>query len=192
VAQLPSWVIGEEHKPAPGPLLLVQSFANTLDVEEASDLLADADAARPWLEDAGLLTPEAELDDRDLELARRVRDDFRAMLGANNGVPLHGELEGVAALARDRHLMVEFARTGGIEVVAPSSGELGDGLLRLLLAARDAQRDGTWSRLRLCANDECRWAFYDSSRNRSGTWCRMDVCGNRLKNRRLRARRARA
>ena len=34
-----------------------------------------------------------------------------------------------------------------------------------------AQLESEWPRLKICASDECRWAFYDSSRNRSGTWC---------------------
>ena len=54
---------------------------------------------------------------------------------------------------------------------------------------RDAQRDGSWARLKACANDECQWAFYDRSRNHGGTWCEMSACGNKLKNREFRARR---
>jgi predicted RNA-binding Zn ribbon-like protein len=58
----------------------------------------------------------------------------------------------------------------------------------LLISIRDAQADGTWSRLRVCRNPDCRWAFFDRSRNRQGTWCTMAACGNRDKNRRFRAR----
>jgi predicted RNA-binding Zn ribbon-like protein len=52
-----------------------------------------------------------------------------------------------------------------------------------------AMNDGTWSRLKVCMNDECAWAFYDHARNRSGKWCEMSVCGNRMKARAYRARR---
>ena len=48
--------------------------------------------------------------------------------------------------------------------------------------------DGSWERLKVCADHGCRWAFYDRSKNRQGHWCDMAVCGNRLKNRELRAR----
>ena len=64
-----------------------------------------------------------------------------------------------------------------------------DALFELLLIMRAAQEQDTFSRLRVCANDECRWAFYDRSKNRQGHWCNMALCGNRLKNRDLRARR---
>jgi hypothetical protein len=36
-----------------------------------------------------------------------------------------------------------------------------------------------WQRLRLCAATDCRFAFYDASRNRTGIWCSMSTCGNR-------------
>ena len=60
---MPSWVSGEESKPAPMPLLLVQSFVNTWDGDHGSDLLLDPAAAGAWLTEAGLWvaarTPDA-------------------------------------------------------------------------------------------------------------------------------------
>ena len=46
-----------------------------------------------------------------------------------------------------------------------------------------AMADGSWSRVKSCRNDTCRWLFYDHSRNRSGTWCTMAICGSRMKSR---------
>jgi predicted RNA-binding Zn ribbon-like protein len=60
----------------------------------------------------------------------------------------------------------------------------------LLLIIRDAQRDGTWGRLKACRNPDCRWAYYDRSHAGRGAWCDMAVCGNRIKNRNLRSRRS--
>lgn len=37
------------------------------------------------------------------------------------------------------------------------------------------------SRLRLCASDDCDWAFLDRSRRQNRVWCDMTVCGNRAK-----------
>jgi predicted RNA-binding Zn ribbon-like protein len=47
---------------------------------------------------------------------------------------------------------------------------------------------GTWERLKVCRDDECRWAFYDHSKNARGAWCTMRVCGNRAKARAYRER----
>jgi predicted RNA-binding Zn ribbon-like protein len=48
--------------------------------------------------------------------------------------------------------------------------------------------DGSWSRLKCCRNHDCRWSFYDYSKNRSATWCSMQICGNRTKTRAYRQR----
>jgi predicted RNA-binding Zn ribbon-like protein len=58
----------------------------------------------------------------------------------------------------------------------------------LLVRVMGAMAAGTWPRLKVCANPDCRRAFYDSSRNRSGRWCSMAVCGNRMKGRAYRER----
>ena len=54
-------------------------------------------------------------------------------------------------------------------------------LATLLAITYDAQRDGTWARLKICHHDACRWAFFDESRGRTATWCAMGICGNRTK-----------
>ena len=46
-----------EGKPAPMPLLAVQAFANTLDVEEGIDKLADPASLRGWLRRPAWLRP---------------------------------------------------------------------------------------------------------------------------------------
>ncbi|MEO8274522.1 MAG: CGNR zinc finger domain-containing protein, partial [Chloroflexota bacterium] len=41
---------------------------------------------------------------------------------------------------------------------------------------------------RVCANDRCRWAFFDSSPTGRRRWCDMRSCGNQAKAARHRAR----
>lgn len=47
---------------------------------------------------------------------------------------------------------------------------------------------GELARVKLCANPECRFAFYDETKNRSRRWCAPVICGNRFKVRQFRAR----
>ena len=47
---------------------------------------------------------------------------------------------------------------------------------------------GEADRLRICANDGCRWVFHDTSRTGRRRWCSMASCGNRAKAARHRAR----
>ena len=80
MSQMPAWYPGTESKPAPMPLLRVQAFLNTIDVEDDIDLLSEPAAAREWLVKAGLLGRGSELTEADLELAREVRDCLRSLL----------------------------------------------------------------------------------------------------------------
>jgi predicted RNA-binding Zn ribbon-like protein len=47
---------------------------------------------------------------------------------------------------------------------------------------------GEPARIKICANAECRWAFYDETKNRRRRWCDSAICGNRDKVRRFRER----
>jgi predicted RNA-binding Zn ribbon-like protein len=187
---MPSWVPDQETKPAPMPLLLVQSFVNTWDGDHGSDLLLDPATARDWLNRAGLWSTDRAPDPAELDLARRVREGIRAMLVANGGgpQPAPGDLQAMQAVARASQLAPHVGPGGQVSLGAEPAGRVEAGLLALLLVIRDAQRDGTWQRLKACGNPDCRWAFYDRSHSRAGAWCDMATCGNRIKNRRLRQR----
>ncbi len=118
---------------------------------------------------------------------------LRAMLVHNAGgpPPTPGAFAPLREVATDGTARADFDDHG--EVLLSSTGDsVPARLIELLLIIRDAQRDGTWARLKACGNDECQWAFYDRSRNHGGTWCEMSSCGNKLKNREFRARRRRA
>ena len=199
---LPSWACHVDFKAAPMPLLRVQAFVDTLDQDLHTDMLADAGQARAWLSDAGLRDcgqdeagwPGPDFWD-DLRLAREARASIRALIGRDaHSEPLTpGELEPLRTVLREAPPRLDVTADGRVLLSAPSPAErparVADGILQLLLIIRDAQADGSWDRLKLCGNPDCRWAFYDRSHSRRGAWCDMASCGNRLKNRNLRARR---
>lgn len=188
-----TWHDDAERKPAPGPLIRVQALVNTVQWPEGIDRLDDPHQARSWLVDNNLLAPAADLTPADLEVVRSVRESLRALLVHNAGgppptgaqlAPLHGAAaDGVARAGLGDDGQVRMSAVGD---------SVRDRLVELLLVIRDAQRDGSWPRLKACANTECGWAFYDRSRNRGGLWCEMSACGNKLKNRDFRARRRQA
>ena len=153
---------------APQPLRQVQLLINPADVEHGSDWLPD------WLAEHGL--------ERSAGRVRRVREALRALVLANNGIPLDEEaVRTVNAAAKRVSLRVD--RAGDLTV-----GTDGDALDRVVAIALEAMLDGSWGRLKACRN--CRWSFWDASPNRSATWCSMQLCGNRRKTRAYRRRRA--
>jgi predicted RNA-binding Zn ribbon-like protein len=190
VMQLPSLEEQLEPKPAPPRLRPLQAFVNTRDLDEGWDLLSELRTARGWLRREGLLGAEAAFDEAALIELRRVREALCSLLRHNNGgpAPTPRDLEPLRRLAASSRPRLRVDREGRFELGALSGGGLREGLVGLLVAARDAQADGSWSRLKVCRNDECAWAFFDRSRNRQGSWCDMAVCGNRLKNRSYRYR----
>ena len=183
------WWGDNEAKPAPEPLRRVQALINTIDRESGQDRLAATADARPWLVANGLLGAGDAITGDDLEILIGVREGLRALVIHNTGGPAPDAA--VTAPLRQLADEVEF-RASVADDGRVTAGPVGDSLrvrqAGLLLVVEGAQRDGSWAHLKACANDECRWVFYDRSRNHGGTWCDMSTCGNKLKNRDFRAR----
>lgn len=176
-----------DRLPAPEPLRLVQAFVNTVDIEADDEQLTTPAALRRWLAGEGLAGRSVQVDESALRRALVVREAIRDRLVAD-----HGSRPDVAATAtldraaRTARIRLRFA-DGGWRLMPEAAGV--DGALgRILAVAAQAMADGSWSRLKACRMANCRWVFYDASKNRSGTWCSMAICGNRQKGRRFRSR----
>jgi len=61
-------------------------------------------------------------------------------------------------------------------VIARIAASLGE-----MLADREVER------IKVCANSDCRWVFYDPTKARTKRWCNDRTCGNRARVRRARA-----
>ena len=161
-------------KAAPRPLRHVQLFVNSIDLSHEREWLAD------WLEEQGVRPTAAAM-----RRARGVREAIRELLYANNRQPGRSDPYPVLARAADAARLSLDLR--GPEIVARAAGI--DGALgRVLAIVYTAMQDGTFARLKACRNHDCRWAFYDYSKNRSASWCSMQLCGNRTKTRAYRRR----
>ncbi len=182
-----------EGKEAPLPLLAVQAFANTLDVESGHDFLESTDSFAAWLRKMDLATPGVKVSAKDLDDARALRETVRPLLAANESGEANRKAgKRLAELTSEYRIGLTADPSGELQVdlaPAPSVDEL---ICQMLAIVFQAQATEEWPRLKLCENPECAWAFYDSSRNRSGSWCRMGLCGNRLKNRAYRERQKKA
>jgi predicted RNA-binding Zn ribbon-like protein len=153
-------------KAAPEPLRQVQLLVNSIDVHNQVEWLPE------WLGARDL--------DGETERARELREALRALVLANNGVPLDpGTLEPINRAAARVSLRLDDR--GRLQLVND-----GDALDEIVATVLGAMLDGSWGRLKACRN--CSWSFYDYSPNRSATWCSMQICGNRKKTREYRKR----
>jgi predicted RNA-binding Zn ribbon-like protein len=148
-----------------GPEFLVD-FLNTIDLDEGTDAVEDPAEFAAWAEQHGVATG-------DRGEAHRVRDALRAVLDGEAASLPALELETACG---ERSVQLT-ARTAAEAAVASS----------VILSIQ-----GKLERVKLCGAEDCRWAFYDQSRNGSRTWCSMGVCGNRQKARTYRARQDRS
>jgi predicted RNA-binding Zn ribbon-like protein len=176
---------------APGDLEAVRAFVNSVDFERDTDAFADPPALVRWLAEHGLIEPDAPATAADERRAIAVREALRAgMLANNGGDPAPDATETLRGAARRAKVALEFDEGGAH--LEPQAGGVDGALGRLLGRVHAAQHDGTWSRLKACPRDTCRWAFYDNTKNASGVWCNMRTCGNRAKAKAFRERHAHA
>jgi predicted RNA-binding Zn ribbon-like protein len=171
-------------------LVLVEQFLNTLDERTFSwhgqkrvpgDGLTSVEALSAWLESHDLLTAGQELHPADLTAAVDLRTALRqALTDDTDGAQV------ARALARFP-LRLAPASSARLRMAADSGVA---GLDAIVETVASSVAGGGWGRLKLCAAVDCRWAFYDTSRNGGGRWCTMEACGNRNKTRAYRRRRA--
>jgi predicted RNA-binding Zn ribbon-like protein len=149
------------NEPELGPDLLV-AFLNTLDVEDDVDVLADDAAYQRWAGEHGLTAG-------DRAETQRVRNALRSIVDGEE-----------AALPAVQLTTACGERSVGLQASTAAEAAVASAVVLSI--------QGKLGRVKLCGGDDCRWAFYDSSRNGSRQWCSMEVCGNRQKARSYRAR----
>lgn len=176
-------------KRAPEPLDIVRRFVNTRNRMRGYDLLGNTAEAGRWLSEAGYGAGVV-IGEEELDRLHALREILRSILtvhtlGYSEG--LNFDAAQLDELCTSVTLHPAFDRDGKPRLVAVSEG--GERFVEDLFAAAIwAQHTGIWERLKACANEDCRWIFYDHSKNRSGSWCVMEICGSRAKMRTYRQR----
>jgi predicted RNA-binding Zn ribbon-like protein len=173
-------------------------FINTLEFSgvASTDELDTSAAAIAWLVDHDLLHPESVgpergTDERVLARVLRAREAFREIADAVHGHrPAAAEaLEEVNRTLRAREVVQLEPAADGVTVGHRHEGDpIDDALARLAAPLVAEIASGRPERLRVCANDQCRWVFFDHSPTGRRRWCSMASCGNRAKAARHRAR----
>jgi len=170
-----------EHEPS-AAVRLVRDFVNTAEPQLGTDQLLPSTASDA-LQQLGLVRTDARVDDVDLGLLVGVREGLRGILLEHAGHDLEDATRGgLDDLLRAVPLTVRLA--GETPVLVPVQDRAAHQVIARVLSAVVTAPPSEWARLKVCARDSCRWAFFDASRNRSGRWCSMAGCGNIVKMRR--------
>lgn len=176
---------------APAPLELVRVFANTFDPETGRDVLHEsAPQVSAWFESKGYPATIPMMNG--YEALWALRDAVRQALEAHtHAADSAAAWERIRSYAQTAELRLDVEGPDRVRLAAASSGLAGF-VGEILARIYDAIRDGSWSRLKVCTESSCGFAFYDYSKNGSGVWCDMSICGNRNKARRRRQKAAAA
>jgi predicted RNA-binding Zn ribbon-like protein len=180
-------------------------FLNTRELDSGAvvDHLGSVDDVFEWiggreLVHAELLERERDRARRDEETAarvlaraRRVRDALRELTDAvvEGRAAAPGAIAEVNRALRAREVIELEATSDGVRVGHRHVGDpIDDALARLADPIVHEISGGRPDRVRVCADDTCRWIFYDASPTGRRRWCSMASCGNRAKAARHRAR----
>ena len=170
-------------------------FINTLDLDDGQlveHFTEPSDAAR-WFTEHGLVHAEARArwSGADLDHVRSVRAALRDVVDAvvEHRKPERASVDLVNTTLEGRRpprleLDGTAVRIGHRHAEAPIS----DALAIVAEALVDELASGRPDRFRICANDRCRWTFFDTSPTGRRRWCDMATCGNQAKAARHRAR----
>jgi predicted RNA-binding Zn ribbon-like protein len=167
--------------PRPGPPQALErliGFVNTNEPQLSQDLLRDPTETRRWLLAEGFEVGKLNRDDWAAIIG--FREGVRAAAAANNGSGVDADAVAGLRQAIDRlGFTVRADADAHLEVASTTPS--GRALAPLVGGLMAAQADGSWTRVKACARDSCRWLFYDTTRNRSRTWCTNTTCGSREK-----------
>lgn len=176
-------------------------FLNTLhpghgrtdDQHEVDEHLAQPVDAAVWFLEHGLVHPDAgiRIDDAELARIRRVRSALREVVDSVvTGRPPEPDAVHLvnAVLEQRRPTRLELDGTALRIGHRHADSPVDDALALIAEAVVEELATGRPERLRVCANDRCRWAFFDSSPTGRRRWCDMRSCGNQAKAARHRAR----
>jgi predicted RNA-binding Zn ribbon-like protein len=180
--------VGEQIEPggrpkAPGRLELLQRFINSHnhDFPREWDRIGTPERARAWLRQKRLVAPGDRVSDADVARLRELREALRALAIANQGRQSRAAATDVIRRVAGSAALSVAVDDRGRTALEPARGGVDGAVATLLGILHEAQLSGQWSRMKGCR--QCRYVFFDRSKNRSAAWCAMSICGNRAKNR---------
>lgn len=160
-------------------LLNSRAYANL--PEKLNDSEAAARVLRPFGQGPGV--PSA----MRIALVRDLRAELLALVDGGNEPARAQHWSELTRQARDITFRQEFTPAGETVLRQASGDPVVGGIIR---AVAELVATGQWPRVKLCGNDLCRGAFFDTTRSCTRRWHSYEMCGNRTNVAAYRARAA--
>ena len=143
--------------PAPGPLRLIQSFAN-------ADLLASREEAAAWLRAAALLPAESGLTGSEHAALLRLHEAVRQTLAAHTDGRADPEAaDRLTKVLAEGRLVVTVDAASLVRLASAARASYPSVVAAFAVAIAEAAAADTWLRLKSCGAQGCGQAFYDDS-----------------------------
>jgi predicted RNA-binding Zn ribbon-like protein len=139
-----------------------------------ADKLDDAELVRKILRPFG--QGDEDPSPQRLELVRGVRADLMRLAVAQDPADNAQDWAAFTGRISAAAFQQDFSTPGEVRLRQVAGDPVVGGIT---LAVSELIADGMWPRLRICANDECRMVFYDTTRSRTRRWHSYEICGNR-------------
>ncbi|HEY7265553.1 MAG TPA: ABATE domain-containing protein [Trebonia sp.] len=157
--------------PAPGPLVLVQSLANTLRASQEGDPLGAREDAAEWLLAAGLLPAGSALSNSDHAALLRLRESLRDFLAARTDGRQDDAAARLTKALADGRVVVTVDPPGAIGLASAARASYSSLVAAIAVAIAESAAAGTWPRLKSCSAAGCGVAFYDGSDSAAAARC---------------------
>jgi predicted RNA-binding Zn ribbon-like protein len=148
------------------PHSAIHKFPDALQTPETASLLL-----RPFDQPA----TEAPSAERIAEI-RALRTILLDIVSAPDGTGAAPGWTQLAEHASSITLRQDFSAPGKVRLQQVGGDPVVGGIT---LAVGQLITDGTWPRIRACANERCGRVFYDATRSRTQRWHSYETCGNR-------------
>jgi predicted RNA-binding Zn ribbon-like protein len=152
-------------------------FLNSRSTGAKPDGLGSPESAKRLLRELGIRG--AQVDAAALERLRTFRDALSTL--ADRDGSKRGRIRAWASIneiAAAVPATVRFVSDDECDL-APAGTGVDAALGTLVADLHAAVKGGHWTRVRLCAYEPCRDAFYDTTRSRTQRWHSYALCGNR-------------
>jgi predicted RNA-binding Zn ribbon-like protein len=171
-------------RPADSPRELLNSYADLVLWSQEAQLVTANEAQHLLTEAAHHPRDASAVLERAIDLREAIYRIFLAIADHKSPAETDLTLLNAAVAEAMTHACIALKTEGFVWDWTDKEKALDRMLWQVVRSAADLLTSDELDAVRVCAAEDCRWLFLDTSKNHSRRWCDMKSCGNRAKARR--------